>query len=226
MSLRRVRRTPVMSPAILALAVGLVSMAARGRASAAAGQLRNPASRADRAPDVFRTRFETSKGAFVIEVHRAWAPIGADRFYDLVKNGFYDDCRFFRVIDGLMAQIGINGNPTVQSVWADARIPDDPVRQSNKPGYVTLAHAGSNTRATQFFINLTDNSALLDRKGFAPIGRVLSGLDVVEQLYSGYGDGAPRGIGPSQMQIASEGNAFLKKKFPKLDYVRTATVEK
>lgn len=188
-------------------------------------KLRTPSALTEKAPDTYKAKFDTSKGAFIVEVHRDWAPLGADRFYNLVKNGYYDDCRFFRVIDGFMAQIGMNGNPAIQSAWTGARIQDDPVKQSNKKGYVTFAHAGPNTRTTQFFINYGDNGSL-DRQGFPPIGQVISGMDVVEKLYSGYGDGPPRGRGPSQGQITAEGNAYLTKDFPKLDYVKKAAIEK
>ncbi len=188
-------------------------------------KLKNPAALNEKAPDTYKAKFDTSKGAFVIEVHRDWAPRGADRFYNLVKNGFYDDCRFFRVLDGFMAQIGINGNPAVQAVWRDARIQDDPVKESNKKGYASFATAGANTRTTQFFINYGDNTNL-DRSGFAPFGQVVSGMDVVEKLYSGYGEGGPRGKGPEQGKIQSEGNEYLTKDFPKLDYVKKATIEK
>jgi peptidyl-prolyl cis-trans isomerase A (cyclophilin A) len=191
----------------------------------AQGKLSDPASLKEKAPATYKAKFDTSKGAFVITVHRDWAPLGADRFYNLVKNGFYDDVRFFRVIDGFMAQIGMNGNAEVQSVWDKARLQDDPVKESNKRGYVTFATAGPNTRTTQFFVNFKDNAGL-DRQGFAPFGEVTSGMDIVDSLYSGYGEGAPRGRGPDQGRIRMEGNAYLKQAFPKLDYVKKATIEK
>ena len=209
-----------------ALAVPAIVLAQGSPADLSKAKLRTPAALNEKAPDTYKARFETSKGAFVVTVHRDWAPLGADRFYNLVKNGFYDDCRFFRVLDGFMAQIGMNGNPAIQSAWTSARIQDDPVKQSNKRGFVTFAHAGPNTRTTQFFINFGDNSSSLDRQGFPPIGEVTSGMDVVDKLYSGYGEGAPRGRGPSQGQITAEGNAYLTKDFPKLDYVKKATLEK
>jgi peptidyl-prolyl cis-trans isomerase A (cyclophilin A) len=159
----------------------------------------------------------------VIDVRRDWAPQGADRFYNLVKNGFYDDARFFRVIDGFMAQFGIHGNPTVQSAWRNANIKDDPVKQSNRRGYVTFATAGPNTRTTQLFINYRDNAGL-DKQGFAPFGEVVSGMDVVDKLYSGYGEGAPSGRGPNQGRVQAEGNAYLNKEFPRLDYIKSATI--
>jgi len=188
-------------------------------------KLRNPASFTDKAPATYKAKFDTTKGAFVITVHRDWAPLGADRFYNLVNGGYYDDCRFFRVLDDFMAQVGINGNPAVQSAWRDARIADDPVKGSNKRGMVSFATAGPGTRTTQFFINFKDNSTL-DKSGFSPIGEVTAGMDVVDKLYSGYGEGAPRGKGPEQGKIQSEGNAYLTKEFPKLDYVKKATIEK
>jgi len=210
---------------VLALALTVPSIAG-AQAGPDAAKLKTPAAFNEKAPDVYRAKFDTSKGAFVVTVHRAWAPLGADRFYNLVKNGFYDDCRFFRVLDGFMAQIGMNGDPAVQRAWQTARLQDDPVKESNKRGYVTFAHAGPNSRTTQFFINFGDNAASLDKQGFPPIGQVTTGMDVVDKLYSGYGEGAPRGSGPAQGTIASEGNAYLTKQFPKLDYVKKATIEK
>jgi peptidyl-prolyl cis-trans isomerase A (cyclophilin A) len=193
---------------------------------ASKAKLRTPAALNEKAPATFEAKFDTSKGPFVITVHRDWSPIGADRFYNLVKNGFYDDCRFFRVLDGFMAQIGINGNPAVQTNWRSANIQDDPVKESNKRGFVTFAKASiPNSRSTQIFINYKDNSSL-DRQGFSPFGEVTSGMDVVDKLYNGYGEGAPNGRGPEQGRIQSEGNAYLAKEFPRLDYVKKATVEK
>jgi len=187
--------------------------------------LTHPASFTAKAPDTFTAKFETSKGVFLVEVHRAWAPAGADRFYNLVRNGYYDDCRFFRVLDSVMAQTGMHGSPQVQAAWDGATIKDDGVHQSNARGTVSFATAGPNSRTTQFFINLRDNRAF-DRVGSTPFGRVTSGLEAVEALYSGYGDGPPRGRGPDQSQIRARGNAYLAKDFPKLDYIRTATIEK
>src|SRR5690606_4975989 len=175
------------------------------------------------APDTFRVRFETTKGAFVVEAVRAWAPNGVDRFYNLVRNGYYDDVAFFRVLENLVAQFGINGDPAVNAVWRAARIPDDPVVESNRRGYVTFAMAGPNTRTTQLFINLRDNRQL-DGMGFAPIGRVVEGMEVVDALYSGYGEGAPNGQGPNQGQIQTQGNAYLRQNFPNLDYIQRATL--
>lgn len=185
--------------------------------------LMNPAALKAKAPDVYKAKFTTTKGDFVIEVHRAWAPLGADRFYNLVKNGFYDDAAFFRVLPGFMAQFGINAKPAVNKVWDKATISDDPVTQSNKRGYVSFATAGPNTRTTQAFINFGDNSRL-DGQGFAPFGTVVEGMDVVDKLYSGYGEGAPGGNGPAQDRIQAEGNAYLDKSFPLLDKIKSATI--
>ena len=212
--------------AIAAVIVPVAVFAQGSGVDLSKAKLRNPAALNEKAPDTFKVTFDTSKGPFVIQVHRAWAPVGADRFYNLVKNGFYDDTRFFRVLDGFMAQIGINGNPSVQSNWRTATIQDDPVKESNKRGFVTFAKSGApNSRSTQIFINYRDNSSL-DRQGFAPFGEVTSGMDVVDKLYSGYGEGAPSGRGPEQGKIQAEGNAYLVKDFPKLDYVKKATIEK
>jgi len=193
-------------------------------AGAAREKLMNPAKLNETAPAVFQARFETSKGTFVIEVTRAWAPQGADRFYNLVKNGYYDGCRFFRVLSGFMAQFGINGDPKLNAVWSQARIMDDPVKQSNKRGFVTYAMGGANTRTTQLFINYTDQNSRLDADGFSPFGKVIDGMKVVDSLYSGYGEGAPNGNGPDQGRVQMEGNAYLEKSFPKLDYIKSAVI--
>jgi peptidyl-prolyl cis-trans isomerase A (cyclophilin A) len=151
------------------------------------------------------------------------APQGADRFYNLVRNGFFDDVRFFRVISGFMVQFGISGNPALSAKWRDADIRDDRVTQSNKRGMITFATAGPNTRTTQVFINFADNS-MLDGQGFAPFGKVETGMNVVDALYAGYGEGAPRGAGPDQTRLQMEGNAYLAKDFPRMDYVKKATI--
>jgi peptidyl-prolyl cis-trans isomerase A (cyclophilin A) len=196
----------------------------QGSANPSGNALLNPAALNEQAPATYKVRFDTSKGTFVVEVHRDWAPLGADRFYNLVKNGFYDDARFFRVISGFMVQFGINGNPQVSAKWRQANIQDDPVRASNHEGYITFATAGRNTRTTQVFINYGDNRAL-DSQGFAPFGQVISGMSVVKALYSGYGEGAPQGQGPEQGRIQGEGNKYLISAFPKLDYIKKATIE-
>jgi peptidyl-prolyl cis-trans isomerase A (cyclophilin A) len=183
-------------------------------------KLRQPAQLTEKAPATFKANFDTSKGAFVIEVHRDWSPNGADRFYNLVKNGYFDDCRFFRVISGFMVQFGISGDPALNAVWSSADIKDDPVKQSNKRGYVTYAMGGPNTRSTQVFINFANNGNL-DSQGFSPFGQVVSGMDIVDKLYSGYGESAQNQFG----QILKQGNTFLTKNFPKLDSIKKATIE-
>jgi len=192
---------------------------------ASAQNLANPAALNEPAPVTYNVQFDTSKGAFVVEVHRDWAPNGADRFYNLVKNGFFDNARFFRVISGFMVQFGINGDPKLSGVWREARIKDDPVKKSNARGAITFATAGPDTRTTQVFINYADNSRL-DGQGFAPFGTVTSGMDVVDKLYNGYGEGAPSGQGPAQDRIQREGNAYLTSQFGKLDYIKKATIQK
>jgi peptidyl-prolyl cis-trans isomerase A (cyclophilin A) len=186
--------------------------------------LLHPATLTAHAPATFEATFVTTKGDFVIQVTRDWAPLGADRFYNLVKHGFFDDARFFRVISGFMVQFGINGDPKISAVWHNAEIRDDPVRQSNLRGFITFATAGPNTRTTQVFINFADNRAL-DRQGFAPFGHVVAGMNVVDALYSAYGEGAPDGAGPAQDRIQGQGNAYLRRDFPNLDYIKKATVE-
>jgi peptidyl-prolyl cis-trans isomerase A (cyclophilin A) len=180
--------------------------------------LLHPANLHAKAPDVFDVKFETTRGDFVVQVTRAWAPLGADRFYNLVKHGFFTDAAFFRVVPGFIVQFGLSADPAVNRVWRSANIKDDPVTQSNKRGTLTFATAGPNTRTTQLFINYADNSGL-DRQGFAPFGLVTSGMDVVEKIYSGYGER------PDQGAITTQGAAYLQKNFPKLDTIKTATIE-
>ncbi len=190
----------------------------------AQGKLADPAALTEKAPASYKVKFDTSKGVFVLQVNRDWAPNGADRFYNLVKNGFYDDTRFFRVISGFMVQFGINGDPKLSPAWRAARIPDDAVKQSNKRGNITFATSGPNSRTTQVFINFKDNAGL-DGQGFAPFGQVVSGMDVVDKLHAGYGEGAPSGRGPEQGRVQGEGNAYLKKDFPQLDFIKKASIE-
>ncbi len=211
--------------ALLAVAVGCGGDGAGDSNSEPANPLMNPQNFTETAPDTYRARFQTSKGDFVIEVQRAWSPHGADRFYNLVKNGFYDDVRFFRVISGFMAQFGISGDPNLSAQWRTASILDDPVVESNTRGRVSFAMTGRpNSRTTQIFINFGDNSNL-DTSGFAPFGDVVEGMDVVDQLHAGYGEGAPRGAGPDQGMIQQRGNDYLEADFPDLDYVISTTLE-
>ena len=176
-------------------------------------------------PESFRVKFETTKGNFTVEVTRAWAPKGADRFYRLVTEGYFKDIRFFRVLPKFMAQFGMSGNPALNAKMDSLQIPDDPVTQSNKRGMVTFATAGPNTRSSQFFINYGDNASL-DSQGFSPFGRVVDGMKVVDALYGGYGEGAPNGAGPNQDLIRKKGNEYLRRTFPKLDYIKSATIVK
>ena len=195
----------------------VVAAACRPIGAQDSGGLRNPAALTEQAPARFEAAFDTSKGRFVIDVHREWAPIGADRFYNLVKHGFFDDVRFFRVIDGQLAQFGLHGDPAVQDAWRDAEVQDDPVKHGNTRGSVSFASRGPNTRTTQLFINLRDNTAY-DRLGFAPFAEVVTGMDVVDTLYSGYEERPEQGL------IDEQGNAYLTREFPNLDYVKTAAV--
>jgi len=190
-------------------------------AAPAPAALLAPEQATEQSPAVFKAKFATTKGDFTVEVHRDWAPRGADRFYNLVKLGFLDDAAFFRVIDGFMVQFGIHSSPQVSAKWQDANIPDDPASQSNKRGFITYATRGPNTRTTQLFINYGDNASL-DSQGFTPFGQVTEGMNVVDSLYKGYGEGAPQGLGPDQERIQHEGNVYLKKDFPQLDYIKTA----
>ena len=188
--------------------------------------LKNPAHKLWRqhAPDLFRVKVETTKGSFVIELHRGWAPHGADRFYNLVRAGFFDDSRFFRVRAGYIAQFGIPGDPAIAAIWRNQAIPDDPVRQSNLRGFVGFAMTGPNTRTTQIYANLVDNSRL-DGEGFAPIGKIVEGMDVADQLYAGYGENAGGGMrGGKQGPLFEAGNKYLDQDFPRLDKLIRASV--
>jgi peptidyl-prolyl cis-trans isomerase A (cyclophilin A) len=187
--------------------------------------LLNPSLAKEKAPAQFRVKFETTKGAFIAQVTRASAPLGADRFYNLVKMGYYNDVAFFRVIDGFMAQFGIHGDPKVNEKWKSAVINDDPTRESNVRSAITFATRGPNSRTTQLFINFADNSQL-DSRGFAPFAKVVEGMEVVDQLYKGYGEGAPSGGGPRQDLAQSQGNSYLRAQFPKLDFIKRVSVVK
>lgn len=180
--------------------------------------LLNPAAFNEVAPVTYVARFNTSQGLVRVEVTRAWAPLGADRFYNLVRNGYYDEVRFFRVIAGFVTQFGLHGSPSVNTAWRNQRIADDPVMQSNLRGTLSFATSGADTRTTQVFINVADNSRL-DSQGFAPFGRVVTGMDLVDLFYASYGES------PSQSRIQSEGNRYLNADFPRLDFILDATIE-
>jgi peptidyl-prolyl cis-trans isomerase A (cyclophilin A) len=204
---------------------GAVAVVLAG-ASAFAGQanksakLQTPAALTEQAPADYKVNFDTSAGAFVVQVHRDWAPLAADRFYNLVKNGFYDEVRFFRVVPNFMVQFGMNGNPAVTRAWSGVPMKDEPTKQTNKKGYITFARTSApNSRGTQVFINYKDN-AFLDNQGFAPFGEVVQGMDIVEKITAQYGEK------PNQGEITSSGNAYLSKEFPKLDYIKAATIAK
>ena len=188
--------------------------------SKAAAPARQPA----HTPEVYRVNLDTSKGVVVLEITRAWAPHGADHFYELVTNRYYDGDRFYRVVPHFVVQFGIHGDPQVSQLWSSLRIPDDPVKQKNRKGTVTFASSGPGARTTQVFVNMRDNLAL-DRQGFAPIGRVAAGMDVLERLYGGYGDMPPRGSGPDGVEIERQGNNYLENHFPRLDYIKKAAVQ-
>jgi peptidyl-prolyl cis-trans isomerase A (cyclophilin A) len=197
--------------AALALTVAVAGQADKAK-------LLTPAALTEKAPATYRVNFDTSKGLVVVTVHRDWAPNGADRFYNLVKNGFYDEVRFFRVVPNFMVQFGMNGNPAVTAAWRSMILADDPVKQSNKRGYITFANTGQpNSRGTQVFINYRDNPSL-DKQRFAPFGEVTQGMDVVDKINAEHREK------PDQASITSQGNAYLTKTFPTLDYIKTATV--
>jgi len=203
----------------LGLFISVVTANAQDKSAAYA----DPSKLTATAPDNFKAVFNTTKGKFTIDVTRSLAPNGADRFYNLAKSGFFTDIAFFRVIPGFMCQFGIAGDPAVAAKWRDADISDDPVKGSNTRGAITFATAGPNTRTTQLFINFGDNTGL-DGQGFAPFGKVTEGMDVVDKINGEYGEGAPSGSGPDQQRIQNEGNAYLKKDFPKLDYIKSVTL--
>ncbi len=212
----------------MAACVGLVTIPASGPFTLAQETtadrphpaLLDPGLARETAPGIFRVELKTTAGDFVIQVHRDWAPHGADRFYNLVKIGYYEDAAFYRVINGFMAQFGMHADPAVTAAWMGSRIPSDPVAQSNTRGRVTFAMGGSpDTRTTQIFISFGDNS-YLDEMGFAPIGEVVEGLENVDAIYAGYGEGQPRGRGPSQSELFRRGNAYLEGDFPRLDYIQ------
>ncbi len=214
---------------LLGMSLGVVAVSAQQekkdeKKSVSALDFTDPAKLTEKSPESFKVKFETSKGNFTVEVTRSLAPNGADRFYNLVRSGYFKDVAFFRVIPGFMCQFGIHGDPKVAAAWNKdkAQIPDDAVKAGNTRGAITFATAGPNKRTTQLFINFGDNSRL-DKTGFSPFGKVTEGMDVVDKINGEYGEGAPSGRGPSQNRIQTEGNAYLKKDFPNLDYIKSAT---
>ena len=204
--------------ALVALSPALLLVAQATPAMSQSASLANPAALTEKAPASYKVKFDTSKGPIIVQVQRDWSPNGADRFYNLVKNGFYDQARFFRVATGFVVQFGISGDPRISAPWREARIADDPVRQSNKRGTITFATSGANSRTTQVFINLRDNDGL-DSRGFSPFGRISTGMNVVDGINPEYGET------PNQGAVQMEGNAYLTKNFPRMDFIRKATIE-
>lgn len=218
---------------VLLIAVGVLTLglSSCGEESAPETSQGNPAlldptQATEKAPDVYRARFTTTKGDFVIEVHRDWTYRGADRFFNLIQVGFFDDTSFFRVVHGFVVQFGLNGDPAVNAVWKERTLLDDDLVRSNSHGTVTFALSGKNTRTTQVFINLGDNSRLDTMGGFSPFGKIVEGMDVVKKLYGGYGDMPSQGgRGPDSTKVESLGNDYAKKNFPKLDWIVRAVIE-
>jgi peptidyl-prolyl cis-trans isomerase A (cyclophilin A) len=217
-----VRRSPLVTAVLTALIA-----ACGGQPDAPDEPIRMilyPKQLTEQAPESFRARFETSAGSFVVEVTRSWSPLGADRFYNLVKHGYYDDTRIYRVVEGFMAQWGIHGDPIVDYQWQDEPIMDDPVAVSNTRGRLSFATSGRNSRINELFISFKDNSSL-DSQGFSPVGEVVEGMESVDAFYAGYGDGPPRGEGPYQAQAHAQGNAYFDAEYPELTRIIRATIE-
>ena len=213
---------------LLGISLGVAAASAQEekkdeKKSVSAPDFTDPDKLKEKSPESFKVKFETTKGNFTVEVTRSLSPNGADRFYNLVRSGYFKDVAFFRVIPGFMCQFGIHGDPKISAAWRKAQIPDDPVKGSNTRGAITFATGGPNTRTTQLFISFGDNNRL-DNSGFSPFGKVTEGMDVVDKINGEYGEGAPAGRGPNQGRIQAEGNAYLKKDFPNLDYIKSATV--
>ncbi len=214
-----------LAPLLLGSILGCTNHRPPPSAEAKTPPLLDPASATEQAPAVFRVKMQTTKGDVIVEVHRDWAPKGADRFYNLVKVGFFDDVAFFRAIEGFMVQFGMHGDPKVQAAWNEFAIEDDPVVKSNERGYVTFAKKGTpNSRTTQIFVNYRNN-ANLDAMGFAPFGQVVEGMEVLDNVYKGYGEGGPRGKGPAQPTMEKQGNRYLRESFPQLDYLKKTTIQ-
>jgi len=211
------KAAPAPAPKAAPAAAAKAAPAAPKAAAAGAPNLLNPGTLRAKAPEVYKVKLTTTKGDVIVQVNRAWAPLGADRFYNLVRGGFYKDAAFFRIVPRFVAQFGIPARPDVAAVWEKAKIVDDRVTQSNKRGTLTFATAGPNTRTTQIFINYSDNTSL-DTQGFAPFGTVIEGMDLVDKFFAGYGES------PDQGRIQMQGKAYLDKSFPNLDRIVTAVV--
>jgi peptidyl-prolyl cis-trans isomerase A (cyclophilin A) len=228
--MRALLLTPIVCAALLAQTPA-PKAPPKSAAPAASPRMLHPELFKAKAPDLYRVKFTTTKGDFVVEVHRDWSPVGADRFYNLVRSGYFSGDAFYRMVPGVLVQFGINPNPAATKAWSAAPIKDDPRTQHNTPGTIVFANAGPNTRTTQLFINLQDNSSQLDQYGppregaFGPIGTVTEGLDIVKGLYGGYGEMKEQGgNGPSQMQYTAQGKPYLDKSFPLIDKIVSAAV--
>ena len=210
---------------LLICALGMcVALGCPGQTPKVSGtNFNDPGKLTEKAPETYKAQFETTKGKITIEVTRSLSPNGADRFYNLVRSGYFTDIAFFRVIPGFMCQFGIHGDPKVSAAWRGASISDEPVKSSNTRGAITFAKGGPNSRTTQLFINFGNNGNL-DAMGFPSFGKVTEGMDVVDKINGEYGEGAPSGRGPNQQRIQMEGNAYLKKDFPNLDYIKSAKI--
>jgi peptidyl-prolyl cis-trans isomerase A (cyclophilin A) len=205
--------------------LALTAACALACAAATVPAAKRPLRKAPPIPAEYKVKLETTKGDVIIQVHRDWAPIAADHFYELVTKGYYDKNAFFRALKGYIVQFGMNGDPKVTARWNNVPIKDDPRKMPNKAGTVTFAQTSRpDSRTTHIFINLADNSGALDAAGFTPFGEVISGMDIVNNFYAEYGDGPPDGTGPDQEAISHSGNAYLQKAFPNLDYIKKATV--
>ncbi len=204
-----------------AIALLIVSLAGCSEQKPAAPAKKEEPRRAERAPDKFRVKFDTSKGPFTVEVIREWAPRGADRFYQLTGEKYFDDARFYRVLKKFIAQFGTHPNPKVSALWSQMRIPDDPAKEKNRRGTLAFAKDGPASRTTQIFINLADNR-ILDQTGFVPFGKIVEGMEAAGQISSFYGELSPKGGGPDPKKLEGLGNEYLIREFPRLDYIRTA----
>jgi peptidyl-prolyl cis-trans isomerase A (cyclophilin A) len=207
----------IVSPTLSPAQAASPKTAASRPSAAARPSLLNPASLKAKAPAEFKASFTTTAGVFVVDVHRDWAPLGADRFYNLVRRGFFTNASFFRVVPGFVVQFGLNANPAINKAWHTANIQDDPVKQTNKRGTLVFATAGPNTRTTQLFINFGDNSRL-DGMGFAPFGEIIQGMDVVDKINAEYGEQPDQGL------ITEQGDAYISQNFPRIDKIKLAHV--
>ena len=208
---------------VLSLAAGLLAAGLAAPALAQTSKLTNPAALTEQAPATYKVKFDTSKGSFVVQVTRAWAPRGADRFHELLRMRYFDEGRFFRVIPGFIAQFGIHKDFNVHAKWRNFAILDDPPKEKNLRGTAAFAQSGPNTRATEVFINLADNKDL-DEGKFVPFGRITEGLDVIDRLYSGYGELGPKGKGPDAGRAEEEATEYMLPRFPNLDYIKRARI--